>query len=134
MLEELYEDRWSAADKTEAGVSDVLGVIGDLELPMAGGDDKVRVSSVNGGLLKPLLASFLEDDGRRKNIDFHECELGLCGVDGACIVALVGCAVVWGFNGETESIHKNVYERYTETIEGTARCGKREWDAVSKNK
>lgn len=80
MLDELYDDRWSAGVRTEAGVSDVLGVIGDFESPTAAGDDKARVSSLSAGLARPSLASFLADEvGRRRKTDFHEGVLGAVG-------------------------------------------------------
>ena len=66
-------------------MSEVFGVIGDLEFPFIC-DDNVRVSSVRAEPLTPLLGSFLDEGFRRRKTDFHECELGLCGDVGVCIV------------------------------------------------
>lgn len=85
VLDELYDDRWST-EMIDPGVSVVLGVIGELEMPFTEDDVNVRVSSINVEPLDPLLASLFDDGCRRRNTDFHECELGLCAVVDVCIL------------------------------------------------
>jgi hypothetical protein len=87
----------------EAGVRDIVGVIGVLELPFICVDN-VRVSSVSE-LFTPLLASFLDDGFRRWKTDFHECEPGLCGVVGVCMIGLVGDRA-WRRNDGADGIER----------------------------
>lgn len=69
VLEELEDDLCST-DRIDPGVSDVLGVIGDFELPLTG-EDSVLVLRVSAEpLMLVFAASFLVEGRRRK--DFQE--------------------------------------------------------------
>jgi hypothetical protein len=112
VLDELYDERRSM-ERTDAGVREVLGVIGDLELPLPCVDN-VWVSRVNAEPFTLLLASFFEEGFRRWKTDFQECELGLCGEVGVCMLALVGDRA-WRINGGANGMERLGEEDRTRT-------------------
>ena len=103
VLDELYDERRSV-ERIDAGVREVWGVIGDLEFPLLCVDN-VWVSRVNAEPFTLLLASFFEEGFRRWKTDFQECELGVCGEVGVCMLALVGDRA-WRINGGANGMER----------------------------